>query len=50
MIKIITKLQACTIVIILTIKYFLFMHNIRFDRREKLCGPQKTNGAKKATI
>ena len=40
----------CRLVTELTIKYFLIMHNIRFDRREKLCGPQKTNGAKKATI
>ena len=47
-IKIITKLQACTIVIILTIKYFLFMHNIRFDRREKLCEPQKPTVQKAA--
>ena len=48
MIKIITKLQACTIVIKLTIKYFLFMHNIRFDRREKLCEPQKPTVQKAA--
>ena len=31
----------CRLVTELTIKYFLIMHNIRFDRREKLCGPQK---------